>query len=182
MTRTQGAPERSSTRDLLWWQGFAAVFLRLALATSFLSSVADRFGLWGPPGTSDVSWGDLAGFDAYVAELAPYLPQSLVTPAGWMSTIAEAGLGLTLLLGLATRISAVLSAVQLLFYAVSLAVFVDLEKPFSFSVYTAAAAGLALAVLPAAAYVATLDRTWRLGTVHRWLDASRTDAENPARG
>jgi hypothetical protein len=29
----------------------AAVFLRLALAAGFLSGVADRFGLWGPPGT-----------------------------------------------------------------------------------------------------------------------------------
>ena len=29
----------------------AAIFLRFALAAGFLSAVADRFGLWGPPGT-----------------------------------------------------------------------------------------------------------------------------------
>jgi len=30
---------------------FATAFLRAALAAGFFSAVADRFGLWGPPGT-----------------------------------------------------------------------------------------------------------------------------------
>ena len=29
------------------WGGFSSVFLRFALGLSFLSAVADRFGLWG---------------------------------------------------------------------------------------------------------------------------------------
>jgi len=34
------------------------LFLRLALAVTFLVSVADRFGWLGPYGTRNVSWGD----------------------------------------------------------------------------------------------------------------------------
>jgi hypothetical protein len=36
---------------------FSSVFLRLALAGSFLSAVADRFGLWGVYGSPNVAWG-----------------------------------------------------------------------------------------------------------------------------
>ena len=34
------------------------VYARLALGGTFLAAVADRFGLWGPPGTHNVAWGD----------------------------------------------------------------------------------------------------------------------------
>src|ERR1700739_838222 len=33
------------------------LFARFALGASFLSAVADRFGLWGPYGAKNVSWG-----------------------------------------------------------------------------------------------------------------------------
>jgi len=36
---------------------FSSAFLRLALGISFLSAVADRFGLWGVYGQPNVSWG-----------------------------------------------------------------------------------------------------------------------------
>lgn len=42
-------------------------FARIALAAAFLSAVADRFGLWGPPGATGVAWGDLKNFNDYVA-------------------------------------------------------------------------------------------------------------------
>jgi hypothetical protein len=38
----------------------SALALRLALASSFLSAVADRFGIWGKSGEPRVSWGDFA--------------------------------------------------------------------------------------------------------------------------
>ena len=34
------------------------LFARFALGASFLSAVADRFGLWGPYGAKNVSWGN----------------------------------------------------------------------------------------------------------------------------
>src|SRR5262244_2402672 len=36
------------------------LFARFALGASFLSAVADRFGLWGPYGAKNVSWGNFA--------------------------------------------------------------------------------------------------------------------------
>jgi hypothetical protein len=53
------APHRSAS--------IAAWLLRLALAVSFLSAVADRFGLRGAPGDPGVAWGDWPHFLDYVA-------------------------------------------------------------------------------------------------------------------
>ncbi len=68
--------------------------LRIALAMAFLSAVADRFGLWGPPGSPGVGWGDLTGFNAYVAKLNWFVPAGLIPVVGWASTAAETGLAL----------------------------------------------------------------------------------------
>ena len=48
---------------------FSSVFLRLALGISFLSAVADRFGIWDAYGQPNVSWGDYARFVTYTAKL-----------------------------------------------------------------------------------------------------------------
>jgi hypothetical protein len=37
---------------------YTTVFLRVAVGISFLSAVADRFGLWGAYGQANVAWGD----------------------------------------------------------------------------------------------------------------------------
>jgi len=44
------------------WTEIARLFARLALGASFLSAVADRFGLLGPYGAKNVSWGNFAHF------------------------------------------------------------------------------------------------------------------------
>ena len=38
-------------------KGFSSVYLRLALGLSFLSAIADRFGLWGVLGKPNAAWG-----------------------------------------------------------------------------------------------------------------------------
>jgi hypothetical protein len=38
---------------------YASLALRLALGLTFLYSVADRFGVLGPPGSPNISWGQL---------------------------------------------------------------------------------------------------------------------------
>jgi hypothetical protein len=56
-----------------WWSTilaeFSSVFLRLALAGSFLSAVADRFGLWGGYGSPNVAWGSYPPFVACTAKI-----------------------------------------------------------------------------------------------------------------
>lgn len=54
------------------------LFLRLALSFSFLSAVADRFGLW--PAQISV-WGNWENFIAYTQVINPWLPEALVSPA-----------------------------------------------------------------------------------------------------
>ncbi|HEY3837152.1 MAG TPA: DoxX family protein, partial [Bryobacteraceae bacterium] len=60
--------------------------LRVALAATLLSAVADRFGLWGPPGSTNVSWGDWAHFVQYCARVNSFLPSAMAAPLAWMAT------------------------------------------------------------------------------------------------
>ena len=50
------------------------LFARFALGTSFLSAVADRFGLWGPYGATNVSWGNFAHFVEYTGKVTSLPP------------------------------------------------------------------------------------------------------------
>jgi uncharacterized membrane protein YphA (DoxX/SURF4 family) len=80
--------------------------LRLALAASFLSAVADRFGMWGKSGEPRVSWGDFAHFVVYTERLISIVPQPLGPSIAWIATVAETVLALALLVGWQTRTNA----------------------------------------------------------------------------
>lgn len=142
----------------------ATVVARAALSAGFLSAVADRFGLWGAAGTGNVSWGGFEAFLAYLNDLAPYLSGPLVDVAGWAATAAEVLLGLTLLLGVALRWSALASAGLLMVFGVSMFVFSGFEAPLSASVFSAAAAALMLSLSPEDGYVLSVDRLRSRGT------------------
>lgn len=126
----------------------AALFLRLALATAFLSAVADRLGLWGPPGAPGVAWGAFDPFLAYAGSLVPLLPEGGVLVLGWLVTIAEVVLGVALLLGLRVREAAAASGVLLLGFALGMIVGDGAKAPFDASVFTASAGAFLLAVYP----------------------------------
>jgi hypothetical protein len=118
--------------------------LRVALAAGFLSAVADRFGLWGPPGSPGVAWGDLTQFNAYVAKLNWFIPEGLIPAVGWASTVAETGLALALLIGWNLRWVSLASALLLLSFAAAMTVALGPKAPLDFSVFTAAAAAFLL--------------------------------------
>jgi uncharacterized membrane protein YphA (DoxX/SURF4 family) len=125
----------------------AARALRVALALSFLSAVADRFGLWGPPGAPNVAWGTFNSFIEYTALLLWFLPAGLVTIAGWVATILEVVLAIGLLSGFYLRWFALASAALLMLFALSMAVALGIEPAFSYSVWTASAAAFLLACI-----------------------------------
>ncbi|UUO05614.1 DoxX family protein [Blastopirellula sp. J2-11] len=125
----------------------AALFVRVALAASFLSAVADRFGIWTQLGSGEVAWGNMDNFLAYTQMLLWYLPSSVVTIAGWTATILEIVIAAALLLGVAIRPTAIASGALLLVFAVSMTFGTGPEGPLSFSVWTAAAASLLLAAI-----------------------------------
>ena len=122
------------------------VFVRLALGVSFLSAVADRFGLWGAYGQPNVSWGNYARFLDYTAKINWYLPSSMISAAAIVATAAETLFGLLLIIGWKTRVTAVLSGVLLTIFALAMTVSLGVKAPLSYSVFSAAAGALLLGV------------------------------------
>ena len=90
------------------WTEIARLFARFALAASFLSAVADRFGLWGPYGAKNVSWGDFAHFAEYTGAVTPFFSGSLTVSFAWAATVAETLFGILLIVGFKTRMASVL--------------------------------------------------------------------------
>jgi uncharacterized membrane protein YphA (DoxX/SURF4 family) len=125
---------------------FSSVFLRLALGISFLSAVADRFGLWGVYGQPNVSWGNFARFVDYTAELNWFLPAAMIPALAVIATAAETLLGLLLVLGWKTRITALLSGVLLTTFALTMTMALGVKAPLNFSVFSAAGGALLLGV------------------------------------
>jgi uncharacterized membrane protein YphA (DoxX/SURF4 family) len=125
----------------------AMLLARIAVAAAFLSAVADRFGVWGPPGAAGVAWGNLERFNTYVAKLNWFLPASLSTIAGWTATVAETFLAVGLLLGWQLRWTALLSAMLLFVFGLAMAIALGLKAPLDYSVFTAAGAAFLLFAL-----------------------------------
>jgi uncharacterized membrane protein YphA (DoxX/SURF4 family) len=143
------------------WGQYVTVFLRLALGITFLAAVADRFGLWGAPGQPGVAWGDFGHFLAYTAKLNFFLPPALIPLVGGLATMAETVLGVSLIVGLYTRASALASGVLLLLFALAMAVSLGVKAPLDASVFSASAGALLLATCPA--YPWSLDRWLKRG-------------------
>jgi len=126
-------------------RGFSSLFLRLALGLSFLSAVADRFGVWGAFGQPSVSWGNFARFVAYTGQLNWFLPEALIPALAIMATGVEALLGLCLVIGWHTRTAALLSGILLILFGVTMTVALGVKEPLSYSVFSAAGGAFLLA-------------------------------------
>jgi uncharacterized membrane protein YphA (DoxX/SURF4 family) len=122
-------------------------FARIALGIGFLSAVADRFGLWGPPGSHNVAWGDFGHFLQYAATINPYLPARFVPALGWTVTVGEIALGVALLAGVALRAVAILSGILLLGFAVGMSLGTGVKTAFDASVFAASACAFLLAIV-----------------------------------
>ncbi|MES2791892.1 MAG: hypothetical protein V4719_19915 [Planctomycetota bacterium] len=131
-------------RSKLSWSDAAPIGMRVALAAGFLSAVADRFGLWGPLGTSGVAWGEFDKFLEYTATILPFLPPALVAVAGWTATLAEIVLAVALLVGVRVRLAAIASGLLLLTFAIAMTTSLGFEPPLTYSVWTAAAGAFLL--------------------------------------
>ncbi len=123
---------------------FSSVFLRLALGVSFLSAVADRFGLWGAYGQPNVSWGSYARFVDYTAKLNWFFPVSMIPALAIIATTAESLFGILLVLGWKTRITALLSGLLLAIFALAMTLALGVKAPLNLSVFSAAGGALLL--------------------------------------
>jgi uncharacterized membrane protein YphA (DoxX/SURF4 family) len=129
----------------LRWASFSSAFLRYALGLGFLSAVADRFGLWGPFGTPNVSWGNFSRFLEYTHTLNWYAPAGMIPALGIIATAAEILFGFLLLVGWHTRATAVLSGFLLLVFGVSMALGLGVKAPLNYTVFTGAGGAFLLA-------------------------------------
>jgi uncharacterized membrane protein YphA (DoxX/SURF4 family) len=135
--------------------GCTTLYLRIALAAAFLTSVTDRFGIWGPHGKMNVAWGDMAHFMEYTAKLNPWFPNGVIPVVAWFVTVAETSLALALLLGFHARISAQLSGWLLLVFAIGMTAGTGIKSALNASVFSASAGAFLLAT--SAAYPLSLD-------------------------
>lgn len=119
----------------------AKIYLRLALAAAYLSSVAARFGFWG----EGMGWGNFQNFLKYTAKLNPFLPPSFIPFVGWTATIAETLFAVLLIIGWRIKETAFLSGIMLILFAVGMALGFNFKEPLDYSVYTASAASFLLA-------------------------------------
>src|SRR5215510_8763128 len=110
-------------------RGFSSLFLRLALGLSFLSALADRFGLWGAFGQPNVSWGNFARFVAYTGKLNWFLPAAVIPALAIIATGAEALFGRWLVMGWQTRSGALLSGMLLIVFGVTMTGALGVKAP-----------------------------------------------------
>jgi putative oxidoreductase len=148
----QSSPSNSSLefKATAFFAHVAPLALRWALAVTILSAVADRFGLWGPPGSANVSRGDWPHFVAYTAKVNSFLPAIVAPALAIVATAAEGLLGVALLLGVFPRAVAWASAVLLALFAGAMTLSFGIKAPLNYSVFADGAAALALSVWPKA--------------------------------
>ena len=123
-------------------QRWAPRYARFAIAAAFLSAVAGRFGLW----TGQVRWESFERFLERTAELNQWAPRALVPVLAWSATITETTLAVTLLVGIGVRWAALGSAILLAWFATAMLVYTGPKPPLDYSVYSASACALLLAL------------------------------------
>jgi uncharacterized membrane protein YphA (DoxX/SURF4 family) len=121
------------------------IALRLSLAAGFLSAVADRFGWWEPFGQG--SWGSMGAFADYVHQLVPFASGWFLTVIAWAATVTESTLAVLLLTGQRPKLVGTATCLVLITFGTAMAVSLGMESPLSYSVFSAASAAAAYAIL-----------------------------------
>src|SRR5437762_8585396 len=121
---------------------WAILYARIALGAAFLSGVADRFGLWG----KTIGYGDFAHFVQYTAQVNAFMPAFTIPFLAWAATVAELVLGIALISGIWLRWAAVGSALLLVLFGTAMAISFGLKSPLDYSVFSASAAAVLLAL------------------------------------
>lgn len=136
-------------------QRFALLYARIALGATFLCVVGSRFGIWqGEPGMKS-----FPSFLQRTAQLNFFMPAASIPFLAWSATILEIALGLTLVLGGVIgfvsprsprwlRWVAAAAAILLAIFATTMTLATGIKAPLDYSVFSASACALLLAVFP----------------------------------
>jgi putative oxidoreductase len=120
---------------------------RITLGATLLSAVADRFGLWGPFGSPQATWGDWAHFVHYCGILNSFAPAALIAALAWISTILEIVFGLALIIGFKLELAAYGSAILFALFALAMTWSLGIKAPLNYSVFADAGGALLLGAL-----------------------------------
>ena len=118
------------------------VLLRVTLGAAFLNGIASRFGLYG----RNVGYGNYANYVKYAGEVNSFMPRWSIPLLANAATLAELSFGLLLVLGLWVRWAAYGSAGLLAMFGIAMAISFGPVSPLDYSVFTACAAALVVAV------------------------------------
>ncbi|MEP6617268.1 MAG: DoxX protein [Ginsengibacter sp.] len=121
------------------YQAFTVLFLRISLASGFLSAVASRFGLWGAKSSG---WNH---FVMYTGEVNSFAPKNWVLSLAVISTISELCLGILLLIGFKTSYTAFAAGILTLLFALAMSFSFGIKEPFDYSVFAVSASSFLLA-------------------------------------
>lgn len=122
-----------------------SAFLRWGLGAGLISAVADRLGYWGPPGTASYPGGNFQNFLLYTAKLNPWCPPAYIPMLGELVNIAEAALGLLLVLGFLTHIAGLLTGFLALTFAGTMTLVLGVHPALTYEVFVFSAASFLLA-------------------------------------
>lgn len=129
------------------YQQYMQLFVRVAVAATFLSAVADRLGYWGEPGSPGVSWGNWENFVAYSNQLNFFVPPRAGGLLALTATVLEVVFALLLLIGYKTRIISIASGILLMLFATTMTLALGIKSSFDYSVWIGASAGFLLSTL-----------------------------------
>jgi putative oxidoreductase len=124
------------------------LLLRIALGIGFIAPVSDRLGFLGPFGGRNIEWGNWDNFINYTGTLMPFLDKPAVNIMGIIATLAEATIGILLIIGFKTRLAAIGGFVLTLVFALSMSIFLGVKLPINFATFPFSAASLLLATIP----------------------------------
>jgi uncharacterized membrane protein YphA (DoxX/SURF4 family) len=134
---------RTSPHSAATLERLALLYGRIALGVAFLSGIADRFGLYTG---RNVGYGNFAGFERYTAQVNSFMPASSIPFLAWAATAAELFFGVALIFGLWLRWVALGSALLLVLFGTAMAISFGIKSPLDYSVFSASAAAVMLAV------------------------------------
>lgn len=138
--KLNGVPEKG---EIVRRERWAFLYLRLAIGVSFLSGIADRFGLYRG---RNIGYGNFEGFVQYTAKVNSFMPRSTIPFLAWAATVAEFSFGLALVIGLWVRWAAVGSGLLLILFGTAMAISFGIKSPLDYSVFSASAGALVLAL------------------------------------
>jgi hypothetical protein len=103
----------------------------------------------------------MGAFADYTHQLVPFASGWLLTVMVWMATGTEATLGVLLLTGWRPRLIGAATCLVLIVFGTAMAVSLGMESPLSYSVFSAASAAAAYAILGTTSLSPTTETTRR---------------------